>query len=164
MAVASTTTAAAVPGFLTWSLDQAKEAVSGKTPKDFKANHEVLVEKKFWRDKKGWRMEGPPAGHPQEKEVWDKIQALYTPRDVLGRAVKRRTDALLKHEPQVQPQFLRTVTDEEPETPQESELKAEATGDISEFWDRAGVQAQAKIATSATAWSGEGDVGFAFLR
>jgi hypothetical protein len=164
MATQQATAAAAAPGFLTWGLDEAKKAVGEKTPKDFKPNHDVLVEKKFWRDKKGWRMEGPPAGHPQEKEVWSKIEALYTPRDVLGRSARRRTNALLKHEPQVGVQLIRAVSDDEPETPPETELKAEADSALSAFWDRAAVQAAAKAAARATCWAGDGERGYAFLR
>ena len=162
--MAELTAQAAAPAFLTWGLAQAKDAVASKTPKDFKVNHDVLVEKKFWRDKKGWRMEGPPPGHPQEKEMWSKIEGLFTPRDILGRGANRRTDALLKHEPQVQPQFIRAVTDEQPETPDETERKAEANAHISDFWDHAGVQGHAKAAATATCWAGTGDVGHAFLR
>ncbi|HEU0302805.1 MAG TPA: hypothetical protein VFR37_25310, partial [Longimicrobium sp.] len=158
------TQTASAPPAVAASLQAAKKAVEAATPKDFLVNKTIMVDRNFWQNRQGWGGPPVPAGHPDADALWKRIEDLFTPRDAVGEAAKNRTDAILKFEPQVGMSLRRAVTEAEPESDDESALRADAEAAVTPWWDSAGVQRQARIAAHATTWAGDNDEGWAFLR
>lgn len=124
--------------------------------RSYEANKRLVEDKDFWQ--RGDRWIGPGSDRTLPFAVRHttlrRVEPQFTPLDVIGEAIDRASNALLKREPDVQ--FVPRSDDGREATEEEAREAGAMRALISAWWDREALWQVARIVMRRQFWAGRG--------
>lgn len=146
--------------FTKWTLAHARQAITQAieatvTADGYERNRDFVEKQDFFRDGAEWV--GPNGGGGA---VWARIKPAierqFTPYDVVGEALSRIPNALLKREAKIDFAALTPAEDGTAAATKQAEAAAEKVRQLSAWWDRVKLWERARRATTRSRWATRG--------
>lgn len=147
-----------MPDFETWDYAKASTALTAVASRAagsddaFKASRAFVDGGDHWQDGAGWV--GPTGTRATRDTVLAKVHEQFTPTDILGEALDRKLNALMKREPAI---LFERIDGKDSGDGEDARVE-QRIAELSAWWDRRSVKlwSRARIATRRMFWAGHG--------